>query len=143
MRSLGKDGYRRLARSIMETRDRIIAGIEATPGLRVLGKPAMGVLAFAHDGGGEFAIGELMHERGWNLDRQQNPSALHLMTTPAHAAIVEVFLADLRACTERVNADPSLIHEGAAAMYGAMATLPDRGSVHEFVLDFLDGVYRL
>jgi sphinganine-1-phosphate aldolase len=37
-----------------------------------------------------------MDDKGWHLDRQQNPGALHLMVTPNHAKIVDRFLGDLR-----------------------------------------------
>jgi hypothetical protein len=36
-----------------------------------------------------------MDERGWHLDRQADPDALHLMVSPGHANVVDEFLADL------------------------------------------------
>jgi sphinganine-1-phosphate aldolase len=39
------------------------------------------------------AIGDVMDDRGWNLDRQQG--GLHIMTSPGHDKIVETFLSDL------------------------------------------------
>jgi hypothetical protein len=42
------------------------------------------------------AVGDVMDDRGWHLDRQQGPAALHLMVSPAHAAVADRFLADLR-----------------------------------------------
>jgi hypothetical protein len=41
------------------------------------------------------AIGDVMDDRGWCLDRQQGPDALHLMISPEHARIADDFLADL------------------------------------------------
>jgi hypothetical protein len=41
------------------------------------------------------AVGDQMDDRGWCLDRQQGPDALHLMVSPEHARVVEPFLADL------------------------------------------------
>jgi hypothetical protein len=38
-----------------------------------------------------------MDDRGWHLDRQTAPPALHMMVTPNHAKIVDAFLEDLRA----------------------------------------------
>ena len=59
----------------------------------------MGVFAFGSDGLDVFAIGDVMDEKGWHLDRQKGPDALHLMLSPAHADVADEFLADLRDAT--------------------------------------------
>ncbi len=62
----------------------------------MIGEPAMSVFAFGSEGRDIFAIGDVMDERGWHLDRQKGPDALHLMLSPAHAEVADAFLADLR-----------------------------------------------
>ena len=37
-----------------------------------------------------------MDRKGWHLDRQKGPDALHLMLSPMHAQIADAFLSDLR-----------------------------------------------
>jgi glutamate/tyrosine decarboxylase-like PLP-dependent enzyme len=101
MNALGEEGYLRLARQLRETTGRVRAGIAAIPGLRVLGDPAMSVLAFGCDGGDVFAVGDAMDDRGWHLDRQRDPDALHLMLSPAHADVAGEFLDDLRQAAAR------------------------------------------
>jgi sphinganine-1-phosphate aldolase len=93
---LGRDGYLRLAREVRDTTRKLRAGIDAIPGLRVLGAPVMSVVAFGSDRFDVFAVGDAMDARGWHLDRQQGPAALHLMVSPTHAKIADAFLADLR-----------------------------------------------
>jgi glutamate/tyrosine decarboxylase-like PLP-dependent enzyme len=93
---LGRDGYLRLAREVRDTTRKLRAGIDAIPGLRVLGEPVMSVLAFGSERFDVFAVGDAMDARGWHLDRQQGPAALHLMVSPMHAQIADAFLADLR-----------------------------------------------
>jgi glutamate/tyrosine decarboxylase-like PLP-dependent enzyme len=93
---LGRDGYLRLARAVRDTTRKLREGIDATPGLRVIGEPAMSVLAFGADGIDIFAVGDRMDQKGWHLDRQKGPDALHLMVSPEHAKIADAFLADLR-----------------------------------------------
>ena len=56
----------------------------------------MGVFSFGSDELDIGAVGDRMDERGWHLDRQHGPDALHLMVSPEHHRIVEVFLEDLR-----------------------------------------------
>jgi glutamate/tyrosine decarboxylase-like PLP-dependent enzyme len=140
MHYLGEEGYLGHARRILATADKLLAGIRAIPGLRVLGEPHAGVFAFTSDSLNVYELGDAMEARGWKLDRQQKPPALHCMITPAHERIADTLLADLRDCASRLSAgEPA--PEGSAAMYGMAGTLPDRQEVNGFLLDFLDGVF--
>lgn len=94
----------------------------------------MSVLAFT--GEGIHSIGQAMDARGWKLDARQRPDALHLMVTPAHAKIANAFLSDLRECVAGTTGPA----EGMAAMYGMLASVPDRTMVREAILDFMDGL---
>jgi sphinganine-1-phosphate aldolase len=137
---LGEEGYLKLTRGILATTRKLRDGIDATPGLRVLGDPVMSVLAFASDTLDVYALGDAMEARGWKLDRQQLPPCLHLMVTPAHEPIADQFLDDLKGCAaslERGEAAP----EGSAAMYGMLGTVPDRKALDGFILEFMDGQY--
>ena len=42
------------------------------------------------------AVGDVMDDKGWHLDRQEGPAALHMMISPEHARVADEFLADLR-----------------------------------------------
>jgi glutamate/tyrosine decarboxylase-like PLP-dependent enzyme len=101
MNHLGEEGYVRLARAVRDTTRKLREGIGAIPGLHVIGEPVMGVFAFGSDTLDVFAIGDVMDERGWHLDRQNGPEALHLMLSPAHAEVADAFLADLRDTARR------------------------------------------
>ncbi len=92
---LGEDGYRRLAEVVRDTARRLRDGIGAIDGLRVTHPPDLSLFEFGADEGGPDigGVGDVMDERGWNLDRQQG--GLHLMVSPYHARIVDRFLADL------------------------------------------------
>lgn len=139
LRYLGEEGYVRLARTTMETTDALRRGIAAVPGLSILGEPDLSVLAFASSTVDVYMLADRMEQHGWKLDRQQLPPCLHLMVTPAHAAVVEPFLADLRAAVAEL-AETKPVPEGAAAMYGMFGASPDRGVVGSFILDFMDGL---
>ena len=139
---LGEEGYLALARGILDTTRKLREGVAATPGLNVLGKPVMSVFAFASDTLDVYALGDAMEARGWKLDRQQKPPALHLMVTPAHAPVADLFLSDLRDCAARLaRGEPA--PEGSAAMYGMLGAVPDRSTLDGFILDFMEGLYEL
>ncbi|MBS2014340.1 MAG: aspartate aminotransferase family protein [Deltaproteobacteria bacterium] len=146
MTYLGQEGYKDLARRAMSATKKLATGIDETPGLAVIGKPVMPLLAFgtnpATSGGKEadlYVVGDRMQARGWRIDRQQNPTSLHLTISPGHDDVADACIADLRACTKEVL-DTNAQAEGAAAMYGMLGKLPDRGLVRETLLDFMDGL---
>jgi glutamate/tyrosine decarboxylase-like PLP-dependent enzyme len=85
------------AQRVREATRTIQAGIASIPGLRIIGAPVMSVFAFTSDAVDPFAIADRLEERGWCVDRQKGPDALHLMLSPRHADVAGEFVADLRA----------------------------------------------
>lgn len=189
MNHLGEDGYLRIADNVIKTTVNLRRGIDAIDGIKVLGDPAMSILAIGSDGLNIYEVADEMTLRGWHLDRQQLPPSLHLTVTPAHAAmrtggkgVADRFLTDLEESVARVK-KPSwrkvanslqmgLVRAAvtllprqvvsdlagrastltgvsgaglptrSAAMYGMMASLPNKGDLNEFVLDLLDSMTR-
>ena len=135
MHHLGEEGYLELARVAMDATEKIKSGIESIEGLRIMGKPHMTVFAFDSDEVNVFTLGEKMDERGWHLDRNQFPSALHMMVTPAHANVTERLVADLEAAMKEAREAPTGSAEGMAALYGAAAAMPDATKVRTAGVD--------
>jgi glutamate/tyrosine decarboxylase-like PLP-dependent enzyme len=96
MRFLGEEGYLELARRVRDTAHKLRDGIGAIEGLHVWGEPVMSVMSFGSEKHDVMAIGDVMDDRGWHLDRQHGPDALHFMVSPEHAEVADAFLADLR-----------------------------------------------
>jgi glutamate/tyrosine decarboxylase-like PLP-dependent enzyme len=96
MNFLGREGYVRLARAVRDTTRKLREGIDAIPELSVWAHPVMSVMSFGSEKVDIAAVGDVMDERGWHLDRQNDPGALHMMVSPAHAKVADAFLADLR-----------------------------------------------
>ena len=100
---LGLDGYLRLADQVRAVARRVRAGIDEIDGVHVTGDPVPGVLEIAADvdpATGDAvldigAVGDVMDDRGWHLDRQQG--GLHAILSPSHVAVADEFLADLAA----------------------------------------------
>ncbi len=101
MNHLGEEGYIRLAESVRDTTAKIVSAIEDLPELCLWGEPIMSVLSFGSKQIDITAVGDVMDDRGWHLDRQTGPDALHLMVSPAHARVVDAFIADLRDAVAR------------------------------------------
>lgn len=138
---LGEEGFLDLARRTMTTTRKLLDGIREIPGLRILGNPPMSIYAFTSDTLDVYALGEILETQGWRLDRQQMPPSLHMMVSPAHERVADQFLADLRTGAKEIEGKPPAM-DGMAAMYGALAAIPDRGVAARVILDFLDGFDR-
>jgi len=93
---LGREGYVKLARKIRDTTRKLQDGINAIPELTVWAQPVMSVFSFGSTVIDINAVGDVMDARGWHLDRQTDPDALHLMVSPEHAKVADAFLEDLR-----------------------------------------------
>ncbi|MBU0496054.1 MAG: aspartate aminotransferase family protein [Chloroflexi bacterium] len=178
MNYLGEEGYLDITRTVMETVTRLREGIDAIDGVKVLGDPAMSVLAIGSDTLDVYQVGDQLTLRGWHMDRQQFPPSLHLTVTHAHTQVAEQFLDDLAQtvaevkdfsmdklsnrlqvgvvqtaarflpeklmsglvarATSMLGLKGAQLPQRSAAMYGMMASLPNRGDVNEIVLDLLD-----
>jgi glutamate/tyrosine decarboxylase-like PLP-dependent enzyme len=139
----GEGGYRRNAQTIMKITRQLQDGVNAIPGLRVLGAPAMSVFAFASTTPevNILAVGDRLEEKGWHVDRQQRPDSLHAMVTPWHEKVAAQYLADLREAVAWAKADPSRALKGGAAMYGMISSIPWRGMVKKSVLKMMIDMY--
>ena len=141
MHHLGEEGYLTRAQSILDSTKKMQDGIRKIPGLAVIAEPVGGVFAFGSDSLNVYELGDSMDARGWKLDRQMNPPALHIMVTPAHAPVVDRFLSDLTDCAKSLTAgEPA--PDGSAAMYGMVGAIPDRQQVDDFLVEFLDGLFN-
>jgi glutamate/tyrosine decarboxylase-like PLP-dependent enzyme len=104
MRYLGVDGYTRIARTTMAGRDRLIAGIRSLDGFHVIGAPELTVMGYGATGIDIDAVAQELGARGWFVTGMATPPGIHTgMLSPAHAAVVDQYLADLRAAVAAVR----------------------------------------
>jgi glutamate/tyrosine decarboxylase-like PLP-dependent enzyme len=95
MRYLGADGYTAILRDLMATVEKVRAGIDGMDGVHIVGDPIGPVLALQSDTLDLAAVGDVLDERGWNLNRNTEPPGLHVMLSPAHGAVADQLIADL------------------------------------------------
>ena len=143
MVSTGEKGYLDGAARILTTGIAIRSGIEAIPGLRVLGDP-LWVISFDSSEFDIYRVLDFMSKRGWNLNGLHRPPAVHLAVTLRHTqdGVAERFLADLRQAVEHVKATPAE-KGGMAPIYGMAGTLPFRGVVADMLKRMLDLLYKV
>jgi glutamate/tyrosine decarboxylase-like PLP-dependent enzyme len=100
---LGEEGYLEIVDTVMQTVTKLREGVRAIDGVKILGDPAMSILALASDRLNIYEIGDELTQRGWHMDRQQSPPSLHLTVTHAHAQVADQFLDDLAAAVAQVK----------------------------------------
>ncbi|WP_327118583.1 aminotransferase class V-fold PLP-dependent enzyme [Streptomyces sp. NBC_01341] len=126
LQHVGEEGYTALAGRVGEASDLLLAGLRSIDGVRVLGDPAAGLVAFtvAGEEGGSPDLSLLLHLAdemrglGWYLQPQLSfdglPPNLHLTLTPATVGQVGPLLDDLTAALAKartldpVTVDPAL-----------------------------------
>jgi sphinganine-1-phosphate aldolase len=95
MNYLGIEGYKTKHALVTDAREAIESGVKDM-GFNILGEPKLGIVAFSHPEHDVFAIYMQMYKRGWFTSLTTEPKALHLMLSPFHAEVTDVYLGDLR-----------------------------------------------
>ena len=133
LRTIGDEGYLRLAEQVLDGVDRLLAGLVEIPALDVVGSPESTLVALATDGSCDvFTIADEMTGSGWYVQPQLShagrPATLHLTLSAATATHVEEFLAALAdAVSVAVEAGPVDVAPDLAELVRALdpATLTD------------------
>merc|ERR1712150_383213 len=130
MLSLGREGYEKIAKDIIDTTNEIRKGISEMPEYEILGDPCSSVFSWRWAPGLQtsaphlYCIYEAMKTRRWSIKRLQGPKALHMCMTNVHSGKAQSFLTALRESTDEVLANPNKYRAG-AAMYAAGVDVPD------------------
>lgn len=95
LRYLGVEGYSQIQGDLAATTAKVRSAIETAAGVEVVGDPIGPVLAMQSDEIDLYAVGDVMDDRGWNLNRNTEPRGLHLMLSPAHGGVVDELVGDL------------------------------------------------
>ena len=87
-----------LAREVLETPRKLRDGIDSDPRAARVGRPGdeRDVASAPRTMLDIFAVGDVMDDRGWHLDRQNGPGRAPHDGVPEHAEVADAFLADLR-----------------------------------------------
>ncbi len=116
---LGEEGYKKIVRAVQEATERMVAGIEAIPELRVMVKPDMCLFAFTSDTLNMFQLSDAMVARGFAVQSQfakpGAPRNIHISLQYSSINTVDSFLAALRDSVEEVKALPPIDVEGIKA----------------------------
>ncbi|WP_439410320.1 pyridoxal phosphate-dependent decarboxylase family protein [Bradyrhizobium sp. DASA03030] len=105
MNALGHEGYCEIARVIMDTKKRLIAGVQKIKGLRVLEPGDLCILMYdsIDPRVDVYAVAEHMGKKGWFVGRSTTPKAIHVVLNPAMTPALDQYLIDLAEAVEHVR----------------------------------------
>jgi sphinganine-1-phosphate aldolase len=141
MVTLGRAGYRGYAEKIFATAAAMRAAVDAHPSLRVLGTPTF-LFSFTSDEFDVYHVNDFLRKRGWRMNGQQYPNALHMAVTrpQTQPGVVERWGTDLADAVAY-----ALEHAGSpaasSAIYGGVAGgLTDEadGFIRTVMADMMD-----
>lgn len=103
---LGRAGYRRITRKIMDAKRRLREGLERIQGLEVLQPSELSILLYkSADSRVDInAVADMLSARGWFVGRSREPEAIHLALNTVHAPIIDEYVRDVAAAVVRVRA---------------------------------------
>ena len=97
MVSIGRDGYVGYAKQIFETAFAMQDAVRSHPELRIVGSNSTFCFSFTSDDFDIYHVNDAMRERGWRLNGQQYPNAVHMAVTrpQTQPGLADVFARDL------------------------------------------------
>jgi glutamate/tyrosine decarboxylase-like PLP-dependent enzyme len=118
---LGRSGYRRYAEQIFSTSMSMQAAVREHSSLRLMGKPTF-LFSFTSDDYDIYLVNDFLRLRGWRMNGQQYPNALHMAVTrpQTQPGVVERWKNDLAEAVEYAlehRAEPAK----SGAIYGGVA----------------------
>jgi len=140
---LGRDGYRRYAEDIFATSARMQDAVRSHPELRLMGRPTF-LFSFTSDAFDIYHVYDFMAGRGWRLNGQQYPNAIHMAVTrpQTRPGVAEAWAADLAEAVpyarDKQSAGETTM---SAAIYGGVpGGLTDAGEqfIQQVMADMLD-----
>jgi sphinganine-1-phosphate aldolase len=100
IRYLGKEGYLSRMGDMAKAKDTLVNAVDGIDGLRVLGRPDMGLVAVGTDGLDVFVLADRLIARGWQVQPTyafaNSPAHIHFSINPASAVNMDAFVADLK-----------------------------------------------
>lgn len=125
LKFMGEEGYQNIVRRLMEAKETLVNGINAIPGLRVLGHPDMCMFCFTSDQVNVFQLQNEVKKRGFYIQPQLStalsPPNLHISVIPSVVGNEQPFLKALAEAHEALlNAPDKLDYNAVKEMVSGL-----------------------
>jgi sphinganine-1-phosphate aldolase len=143
MKHLGENGYMSIAKKLMEVTKQLLVGLKSIPGIIIVGQPVMNLVSYATTKNHPdiLVVADRLEEKGWMVERQQQPDSIHLTILPTNVGVIDQYLHDLKEAVAYALQHPEAAAKGNAAIYGLMARVPFRSVVEKSVQKIMESMY--
>jgi sphinganine-1-phosphate aldolase len=140
---MGEEGYLEAARAIMETADKMRAGIAGIPELRIMGKSTF-LISLTSDVVNPYFVNDYLEKKGWRMNGCQDPPGFHFCITlpQTQPGIAERYVQDL-ADGVAFAKDPPYEVPRTGFMYGMGASADGREMLRQGLKGYVDALYEL
>jgi glutamate/tyrosine decarboxylase-like PLP-dependent enzyme len=143
---LGRQGYRNHARRIFETAAIMQDAVRSHPELQMRGRPTF-LFSFTSDAFDVYHVNDFMRLRGWRLNGQQYPNALHMAVTrpQTQAGVADAFAVDLADAVEYAREHRNEVPKSGAIYGGVAGGMTDEADsfIKAVMADMMDGYQRV
>ncbi len=140
MVSLGREGYLKYAKQIFDTAYTMQDVVKAHSELRVIGNPSF-CFSFTSDEFDIYHVNDAMRERGWRLNGQQYPNAIHMAVTrpQTQEGVLQSWAVDIPAAVEYANEHRDAPAKSSSVYGGAVApTVEITAKINTVVTSLMD-----
>lgn len=138
--SLGREGYLGYAKQIFDTAYAMQDAVRAHPELRIIGNPSF-CFSFTSDEFDIYHVNDAMKARGWRLNGQQYPNAIHMAVTrpQTQPGVLDAWLHDLPEAVAYANEHRDAPAQSSSIYGGADAPSPEiTAAINGFVAAMMD-----
>lgn len=84
-----------------------------------------------------------MEKRGLFVEKQSNPESIHMTMMPNHIGKTDSIIQSMKESIADLKRNPTKYDLGSKAVYGMMAKIPDEAIVEDFIVHYMDKVYKI
>jgi glutamate/tyrosine decarboxylase-like PLP-dependent enzyme len=141
MMRLGRQGYLDRARRIFDAAFAMQASVRRQPELRLMGRPTF-CFSFRAGAFDIYHVNDFMKGRGWRLNGQQNPNAIHMCVTgpQTQPGVVEAFDRDLAEAVAYARNPPQAAPLSAGIYGGGGVAINDPAAIEAFFVQVMDAL---
>jgi hypothetical protein len=88
-------------------------------------------------------LADALEQRALFVEKQSNPESIHMTLMPNDIGKMEGITKMIDECLLEVQSDPGKYELGSKAVYGMMAKIPDEAITEEFVVHYMDKIYKI
>lgn len=104
--------------------------------------PDSTIVAFRGKDISSYKLADCVKDLGFQLEMQSNPECLHMSVMPQHAPQCDAIIKAINEAVEIILKHPDRYEGDSKAVYGMLAKIPDEAVVEDFMVHYMDQIYK-